>query len=67
MFRVTNPNRVQYYTIVVDNNQVKENKSDAPHMILKPRAKTIKKFSRQYENFVLDRSTGEWHSELVRY
>lgn len=68
MFRVKNLNsHIQYYTIVVDHDQIQENKDDSPQMIIKKRPRKHKPLSRQVENFVFDRASGEWRSEITYY
>jgi hypothetical protein len=68
MFRVKNLNsHIQYYTIVVDHDQIKENKDDSPKMIIKRRPTKQKNFSRQFESFVIDGDTGKWRSEMTYY
>ena len=67
MFRIKNVNNnIKYYTIVIDHDQIKENKDDTPHMIIKRKSRVSKK-SRQYENFVFDKKTGKWYSEMMYY
>jgi len=64
MFRIKNLNsHIKYYTFVIDNDQVKENRDDSL-IIERSRQPSKKIFSRQIEKFVFDREAGEWRSEL---
>lgn len=63
-FKIKNNNsQIYYYTVLIDKDQIQENKDDKPTMKLKPKSKSSIKRNR--EALVYDRENGVWKSQTM--
>lgn len=58
-FRVNNSNKnIYYYTVILEKDQIKENKEDSPTIIIKPKQRPKSLLKRTFEKIVYEQ--GEW-------
>lgn len=63
-FKIKNNNsQIYYYTVLIDKEQIQENRDDKPTMKLKPKTKPNSQKNR--ETLVYDRENGLWISQTM--